>query len=155
MIRTATEADFDFIRAIQSDPANLKTIAEDSLNGLAHYLTDAHTDLLIWEQNAMPQGFIVLAGVNYKDVVELRRLALKSPGQGQGQAVIADIIAYSFDMLDAQRLWFDVAADNTRARRAYERAGFTYEGTLRQHWLRRSGDRADLALYGMLRDERP
>ena len=74
-------------------------------------------------------------------------------GQGLGRQFLLDLIGYAFETLRVNRLWLDVAFDNPRARAAYERAGFQYEGTLRQHWKRPAGDVADLHLLSLLRSE--
>lgn len=155
MLRPATPDDLDFVCSLQARPEYHALIAEDGRDRLLGYLSGTSEQLLIWAQEDRPEGFVLLSGNLYgSGKVELRRLALDKPGRGQGQALLADLIAYVFDELGAYRLWFDVADDNDRARRAYERAGFIHEGTLRKHWHRRTGDKVDLALYGMLAEDR-
>jgi len=39
---------------------------------------------------------------------------------------------YGFEELNLNRIWLRVYDTNPRARKAYEKAGFVYEGTLRQ-----------------------
>jgi RimJ/RimL family protein N-acetyltransferase len=86
--------------------------------------------------------------------VELRRLALSQTGTGQGAVFLDALIDYSFTNLAAKRLWLDASGENLRAQRVYTRAGFTFEGRLRQHWYRPSlGRTVDVMLYGMMRDE--
>ena len=54
----------------------------------------------------------------------------------------------------AARVWLDASGENPRAVKVYERAGFTLEGRLRQHWYRPAlGRVVDLMLFGMLRAE--
>lgn len=154
MLRVARKKDIAFIEALQARPEFRSMIAEDSAARLAEYIREPVSHLLIWERAGRPAGFVLIDHpAESPHRAELVRLCLDRPGQGEGQAMIAATAGYAFDTLQADRLWLDVAADNTRARRAYEKAGFTHEGTLRGHWLRRTGDRADLALYGLMRSD--
>lgn len=57
-------------------------------------------------------------------------------GGGFGSLALDAIARYAFDHLDLHRVYAYVLAFNPRARRAFERAGFVLEGTLR-------GDRWD------------
>ncbi len=154
MIRKAREADLPFVIGLQQLPENLAFVAEDSPERLARILEGGDEQLLVWEDNGTPEGFCILRGIETKKtVIELLRLAVANPGEGRGTRFIDDMKAYVFQTLGAHKLWLDVATDNPRARRAYEKSGFTHEGTLRAHWPRRTGDHADLALYGLLREE--
>ncbi|WP_208353519.1 GNAT family N-acetyltransferase [Pseudaestuariivita rosea] len=153
MIRPAATADIEFISALQNRPDYLSMIAADHPDQLRSYRTDPSKHLLIFQIDDTPAGFLLLSIGGSQGVVELRRCALVKPGHGLGTLMLSELKHHVFRTLEAHRLWFDVAADNTRARRAYEKAGFVCEGALRHHWKRRSGDYADLALYGMLRDE--
>ena len=86
--------------------------------------------------------------------VELRRLALARPSQGEGPMFLQALIDYAFHDLQAQRLWLDASAENIRAQKAYLKAGFVFEGRQRAHWFRPAlGHPVDLMLYGILRQE--
>ncbi|MFQ6548935.1 GNAT family N-acetyltransferase [Aestuariibius sp. 2305UL40-4] len=154
MIRPATKADLPFITVLQQRPENRAFVAEDSPERLTGLLQGGDEQLLIWEDHGAPEGFCILRGIETKKtVIELLRLAVANPGEGRGTRFIEDMKTHVFQTLGAHKLWLDVATDNPRARRAYEKSGFTHEGTLRAHWPRRTGDHADLALYGLLRGE--
>jgi len=45
----------------------------------------------------------------------------------------------AFDQLGLERVFLNVLADNPRARRFYEKAGFQYEGCFRHHLLLKDG----------------
>jgi len=75
--------------------------------------------------------------------------------QDWGNRFLRALIDHAFDTLNAARIWLDVVQDNPRAQASYHRAGFTYEGTLRQNWKRPNGDIVDMQIYGMLLPERP
>jgi RimJ/RimL family protein N-acetyltransferase len=122
---------------------------------LASYLEDPAAQLLIWETDGRPAGFALFCTVgDPSGGVELRRLALDMTGGGQGQRFLRALLDHGFGTLGAARVWLDASGENLRAMRTYERAGFTLEGRLRQHWYRPTlGRVVDLMLYGMLRAE--
>ncbi len=86
------------------------------------------------------------------------RIALVGPavfGRGYGSAATRLVTDFALDTLGLHRLSLHVAADNARAIRAYERAGFVHEGRRREvnrvdgGWV----DELDLALLAT--DPRP
>ncbi len=57
-------------------------------------------------------------------------------GKGLGYMAVELLTEYAFNHLGLHRLYSNVLAFNTRARRAFEKAGFKLEGRLRQdRWL--------------------
>ena len=54
------------------------------------------------------------------------RLALTDNGKGYGRAAATK--RHAFETLSGRRLWPDVKEHNTRARSAYEKEVFRYEG---------------------------
>jgi RimJ/RimL family protein N-acetyltransferase len=155
MLRPATAADLAFIRATAGSPDHAPFITDEDEAALAAYLADRTARLLIWEAGGKPAGFALFCEVGESSGrVELRRLALARVGGGQGQAFIRALVDYGFGTLGAARLWLDASGENPRALRTYERAGFTLEGRLRQHWFRPAlGRVVDLVLFGMLRED--
>jgi ribosomal protein S18 acetylase RimI-like enzyme len=155
MLRPATTGDFGFIRSLAGRPENAPFITDEDEAALAAYLADPGASLLIWEPQGQPTGYALFCQVNDPSrAVELRRLALAGMGQGQGQSFLRVLLDYGFVTLDAARVWLDASSENPRAMRTYEKAGFTLEGRLRQHWYRPAlGRVVDLMLYGMLRTE--
>jgi diamine N-acetyltransferase len=59
-------------------------------------------------------------------VVELRRMAMSSAhrGGGLGRALLRELVGRARDHFGARRVWLDVKAHNTRARRLYETESF-------------------------------
>lgn len=155
MLRPATGADFGFVRSLAGRPENAPFITDEDEAALAAYLEDPAARLLIWEMDGRPAGFALFCTVgDPSGGVELRRLALDTAGGGQGQRFLRTLLDHGFGTLGAARVWLDASGENPRAMRTYERAGFTLEGRLRQHWYRPALGRAvDLILYGMLRAE--
>lgn len=152
-LRPATPADFAFVRAVAAGPDHAPFITDEDEAALAGYLADPGARLLIWEVAGRPAGFALFCEIGEPSGrVELRRLALASVGGGQGQPFLRALLDYGFGTLGAARLWLDASGENPRALRTYERAGFTLEGRLRQHWFRPALERVvDLVLFGMLR----
>ena len=73
-------------------------------------------------------------------------------GGGIGGAAVALVLDYAFNGLDLWRVSLEVIASNARARRLYERLGFTHEGSLREAY-QRGGRREDIDVLGLLKRE--
>ena len=72
--------------------------------------------------------------------------------KGYGTDATRAICDFGFGELRLERIGLHVYADNERGRRAYEKAGFTLEATLRRaHFAR--GEHHDVLVMGLLRDE--
>lgn len=155
MLRPATADDFPFIRALVQRPDYAIFLTDEDEAGLAAYLGEPASRLLIWDPATGSKGFVLFCEVgDPSGRVELRRLALDQAGRGQGQAFVAELVRYGFETLAAAKIWLDASAENIRARTVYTRAGFTLEGQLRQHWYRPTlGRTVDLLLYGLLRSD--
>ena len=73
-------------------------------------------------------------------------------GQGYAAEALQLLLSYSFFHLNMNRVYLYVFADNDRAVRLYERAGFQVEGRLRQaHYAQ--GIFNDVLLMALLRSE--
>lgn len=151
-LRAATETDLPRILALHQRADYEAMIGADDAPTLRRAIEGPASQLLVWD--GATWGFALLHGTDRADRrIGIFRLALERSGSGEGRPFVAAILAHAFDALAAERVWLDVAADNSRARHIYEESGLIHEGTLRAHWLRRTGDRADLAVYGILRAE--
>ncbi len=71
-------------------------------------------------------------------------------GKGVGTALMAAAVDLADNWLNLTRLELEVYADNKAAIHLYERFGFTYEGTLRQHAFR-NGEYIDSNVMGRLK----
>jgi RimJ/RimL family protein N-acetyltransferase len=72
--------------------------------------------------------------------------------QGYGTDVMRLLLRHGFTTLNLHRIYLHVFEDNRRAIRAYEKAGFTHEGRLRQAEFR-DGRYMDVLLLSVLRPE--
>ena len=73
-------------------------------------------------------------------------------GKGYGTDAMRVILRYAFTELNLHRVSLDVFEYNPRAMKAYEKAGFGYEGRTRGMLLR-DGKRWDMIFMGILREE--
>lgn len=153
--RPATAADFAFIRSLAGHPDYEPFITDEDEAALATYLAEPTSLLQIWETNGQAAGFALWCGINAPSgAVELRRLALASTGGGKGLTFVRALTEFGFQNLNAKRIWLDASAENPRAARVYQQAGYTLEGRQRAHWFRPAlGRSVDLLLFGMLRSE--
>lgn len=72
--------------------------------------------------------------------------------RGYGTDALNAICDFGFGQLRLERIELDVYADNKRAQRSYEKAGFQHEGTLR-HGHFADGRFMDVERMALLRDE--
>ena len=73
-------------------------------------------------------------------------------GRGYGTEATRLMVEYGFERLNLNRIFLGVHADHEAGIRAYEKAGFTIEGRLRQE-MYTNGRYCDRLIMGILRDE--
>lgn len=73
-------------------------------------------------------------------------------GKGIGGEAIGLLLRYAFTMLGLERVELEVAAENTRAIRCYQRAGFQIEG-VKRHAFMVDGKHTDLTVMAVLAEE--
>lgn len=71
--------------------------------------------------------------------------------KGLMSEALAAILAYGFDSMRLHRVEAMTATYNEASKRTLHKFGFTYEGTLREHYLV-DGKHEDSLLYGLLSD---
>jgi RimJ/RimL family protein N-acetyltransferase len=71
---------------------------------------------------------------------------------GYGTETVRLLVQHGFNTLNLNRIYLRVLDNNPRAIRAYEKAGFTYEGRQRQAEFK-DGKYVDLLVMSILRDE--
>ena len=148
MIRQATPADIERVDLlIKAHPSALMDKGTDQLREM---LAAGDCAILIREDQG-GFGFATLHML-YDQVWYLDNLAVDPPGKGQGQALIREMLAVVFDDFDAHRLMCDVVFDNEAGMVAMTRAGFTFEGNMRQCW-KRDGIWVDCHAFAMLAPE--
>ncbi len=73
-------------------------------------------------------------------------------GQGYATEAARRVIQFGFETVGLNRIYAGHYAHNPASGRVMQKAGMTYEGTLRQHYLR-FGQYYDGVMYGILRSE--
>jgi RimJ/RimL family protein N-acetyltransferase len=73
-------------------------------------------------------------------------------GQGYITEVVRRLVQYGFEDLKVNRIYATYFARNPASRRVMEKAGMTYEGMYRQHWLK-DGVFEDWGVCGILHAE--
>ncbi|MCA1568733.1 MAG: GNAT family N-acetyltransferase [Chloroflexi bacterium] len=105
--------------------------------------------------DARPIGTIGLHGLDLRNGSAEFGIAIGEKtewSKGQGTDALRAICDFGFGELRLERISLTVYAGNERARRAYEKAGFVHEGTLRRaHFAR--GSHHDAHVMSLLRDE--
>lgn len=82
-------------------------------------------------------GEVVLSDLDPHNESMGFRIALAGEGlfgQGYGSEATRAVVDYGLDTVGLHRISLEVVEFNTRARRAYEKAGFREEGTMRDAW---------------------
>lgn len=150
-LRPATNEDLPWLVALEQSPANAAFLCAWKPDRHAVALGDPDKSYLVFEAaDGMPCGFAILAGLSSPlRAVELVRIAVDPPGHGLGAAALEALIAHVFETCGAARLFLDVFADNTRARRAYLRHGFVEEEILPDAARRQDGALGTLVVMGM------
>ncbi len=72
--------------------------------------------------------------------------------RGYGTEVMRMLLRHGFETLNLNRIFLRVYANNNRAIRCYEQAGFVHEGILRQA-MYKHGRYIDVLIMGVLRSE--
>jgi RimJ/RimL family protein N-acetyltransferase len=73
-------------------------------------------------------------------------------GKGHGTDAMRLILRYGFTEMNLRRISLALHSYNTRAQRSYEKAGFRYEGLMRQDQLK-EGKRSGSVFMGILHEE--
>ncbi len=73
-------------------------------------------------------------------------------GRGLGRAALAALVREAFGPLDLHKLWLIVRRDNVASQAMYTRAGFHFEGVLRDEYCV-AGRFFDMVRMGLLRTE--
>ena len=72
--------------------------------------------------------------------------------RGYGTEAVKAVLAYGFGQLNLNRIYAPHFLGNDASGRVLQKAGMTYEGRMREHYVR-FGRFVDLELYGMLQRE--
>jgi RimJ/RimL family protein N-acetyltransferase len=146
--------DDEYMRLLDDDPVRPQSIANFASFGEAISHDNFYFHLRTLEDKQLI-GFVVLFNLKWRNQTAEMAIGIGAKafwGKGYGRDALNLILSYAFSELCLHRVSLTVLSYNTRAIKAYERVGFQHEGTHRQA-IQRSGQRYDLLLYGILREE--
>ena len=152
-LRATTESDLDYVVAAEAAPDAAPYLAPSPRDEHAGFLADPAQRHLVAEAGGDRVGFALLRLHPADAAVELRRLAVTTPGRGHGRAILREVMAVAFSELGAHRLWLDVKPFNDRARALYLSEGFVEEGVLRDALREPDGTFTSLVVMSVLRSE--
>jgi RimJ/RimL family protein N-acetyltransferase len=131
-ITRAGEGDLAIIMATERGPGYEALVGhwEEARHRAA--LADGSHACFIGRSGGTPIGFVLLRFWNAPERVTLvRRVAVTTPGHGDGRRLLSAVVAHAFRETEVHRLQIGLFPDNLRARRAYEAVGFVAEGISR------------------------
>jgi RimJ/RimL family protein N-acetyltransferase len=151
-VRPMTEADARAVIEMHAIPARDGFVRPPRLEQVLRALADPERANRIVEAEGRTVGMLLASRLDGW-LVEFDRIVISEPGHGYGRAAVEWVKHLAFAEWEAHRLYLEVVADNERARRLYERAGFVLEGTWRDGFRCPDGTFRDLCGYGMLAQE--
>lgn len=134
-LRPTMQSDLEFVLSLENDPENLPYITpwERMQHEAAIRFPDFRHFIVEGGAGLEAVGFLILIGCKSRhQSLELKRMVVRSKGQGFGRAALRVAKKAAFDDLGAHRMWLDVKTHNARARALYESEGFVVEGVLRE-----------------------
>jgi RimJ/RimL family protein N-acetyltransferase len=117
--------------------------------------TDAYNFLICVAEDERPIGEVTLNDIDRANGSAEVGIFIGDPsewGKGYGTDAVRAIVDFGFAELRLERIWLEVGVENPRAQRAYEKAGFTREATIR-HDRWEDGRFTDGHLMSILHDE--
>jgi RimJ/RimL family protein N-acetyltransferase len=116
---------------------------------------DGYTFVICLVADDRPIGEVMLFEIDRRNGSAEVGIFIGEPdewGKGYGTDAVRAIVAFGFAELRLERIWLEVWTENPRAQRAYEKAGFSREATLR-HDRYEGGRFTDGHVMSILRDE--
>jgi len=167
ILREYRQDDFAAIRGWVNDQESVRYLSSrywmpqsaadtaDMLDHVTHAGPNGAFFVIADRDNEAYLGQIDLTSINWKLRAAEMAMVIGSEelrGQGIGGEAIALVLAYAFTTLGLVRVSLEVAVDNRRAVRCYEKAGFRLEGVKRKAFMV-DGEYVDLAMMAVLREE--
>jgi RimJ/RimL family protein N-acetyltransferase len=163
------ERDAEIVSKWSHDPEYLRLLSTDIAKPLSPFQVKKQYEE--WEKDAEKRsafnfavrlteddrliGFVRLSRIAWTHGTGLIQIGFgdrNDRGQGYGTEALHMLLRYAFDELNLYRLAAAMAAYNTGAIRFLERTGFVVEVRRRQA-VQRDGQRWDVVMLGLLRDE--
>ena len=153
-VEPATQAHIPAITEVERMPGFEQLVGRWSHDEHAAEMARPNVGYFVLRRGVSVDGFALLQGVGNEDGrVHLKRIAVRNAGSGDGSLLLREVLRILYTTTETNRVDLDVYKTNDRARRAYEKAGFVTEGTLREFHRRPDGSFADMWLMSILRRE--
>ncbi len=115
----------------------------------------AVTFSIVTKEGNCPIGYVTLKGINREALLAELGIAImdgryRSGGYGSDALTLA--LDYAFSTLHLRVVGLTVFPSNTKALRAYEKAGFKRVAVLEQAWMMPDGEQADMLLMECIKD---
>lgn len=133
----------------------LDGMAEDWISGQAEEFNDgdAATFAITLRESGELMGAIGLTLQSHHQRAEMGYwLGVEYWNKGYMSEAAAAVIAYGFEQLHLNRIYSSYFPRNPASGRVMQKVGMTYEGTLRQHFIRWTQPE-DLVYYSILKSE--
>lgn len=163
-LRPYVESDVDFVASGHNDELVRETLflffpmtIEQMHNQLTQWVNSKDTVLftICRCEDYEPVGQTAFVRIDYVSRAAIFYIAIYKPkywSMGYGSEATQLMVKYGFDILNLNRIQLHVASENIKGIKAYEKAGFKMEGTLRQAMYHHNRY-VDFYVMGILRDE--
>lgn len=132
-IRAAAVEDIAQIMALERLPEFRTFVGRWSEDEHRSAMADPAVRYFVAESDSELAGFAILRGVESENrSIEVKRIVVRSPGQGTGRRMLRWLLDKAFLEYGAHRVWLDVFEENSRAQHVYASLGFQPEGLLRE-----------------------
>ena len=153
ILRPAASSDLDAVMAIERAPGYEALVGRSTRAEHEAMLAGPRHAYFIGER-ARPEAFAILR--DFADPhgnLYLKRIAVATPGRGDGARFLSALIDWAYAETAAHRFYLDCFADNFRAQAMYAKLGFSRDGVLREAYLGPDGRRRDLVLMALTKPE--
>jgi RimJ/RimL family protein N-acetyltransferase len=151
-IRPMVFGDAEAVVAMHAAPAREGFVGLPTVERIRERIADPAIVNRIMEVEGRAVGMLAF-GFVADWLVEFHRIVVSEPGRGYGRIAVEYVKHFAFEESGAHRLYLEVVAQNSRARRLYESCGFVLEGTWRDGFRDIDGRYSDLCAYGILASE--
>ena len=151
-LETATPADIPAIMALELGDGFETLIGRWSAEEHAAEMAKPSALYFLMREGGEAVGFVMMQGLGDAHCkAHLRRIAVARPGSGAGSRLLTAVLDWLYSNTGVNRIDLDVYVGNERAKRSYEKAGFTVEGRLRDYHRNDDGSYRDMWLMSILR----
>ena len=152
-VRAATALDLDAIMSIERAPGYDALVGRSTREQHEAMLAGGRHAYFVGERERVEAFAILRDLADPHGNLYLQRIAVASPGRGDGSAFLSALIDWAFAETATHRFHLDCLDDNFRAHSFYAKLGFRREGLAREAYLASDGRRRDLVLMALTRPE--